>query len=304
MNSNKTKIFITLGALALASCAHTVPGELLKARAACERSHDSAAAELVPAELHLAQTALVNAEQAYVQDWTSFQTRDLSYVAERKCQKALALANIAAERGNTAEAKEAFSNLQGEIVDKTKASLSKSEDRLSESQDALNDTQKDLNRSRTDLNKSQTDLKVTRSALMVALARLAAVKEEARGLVITLSGSVLFRTNESTLLPSAQTKLNEVADALLTDPGRTLVVEGHTDSHGGTGKNQDLSLRRADSVRTYLIGRGYAAKQIVAVGKGEGSPVANNNNPEGRSNNRRVEIVVQPAGSVRTGSAQ
>lgn len=139
---------------------------------------------------------------------------------------------------------------------------------------------------------------------MVALARLAAVKEEARGLVITLSGSVLFRTNESTLLPSAQTKLNEVADALLTDPGRTLVVEGHTDSHGGTGKNQDLSLRRADSVRTYLIGRGYAAKQIVAVGKGEGSPVANNNNPEGRSNNRRVEIVVQPAGSVRTGSAQ
>lgn len=278
MRSINTTVFVILGAsaLAFAGCAHTAPGELVNARAACQRSDESKAATLVPAELHQAQTALGKAEQSYVDDPDSFQTRDLSYVAQRKCQKAIALASIAAEQGNTAQAKEAFSTMQGEIVDKTKA----------------------------DLSKSQTELSQARSALMAALAKLAAVKEEPRGLVITLSGSVLFRTDESSLLPEAQTKLNEVAEALLTDPDRSLVVEGHTDSQGGTDHNQDLSQRRADSVRAYLVGRGYAANGIMAVGKGEGSPIADNGSPEGRSNNRRVEIIIQPATAARTSSSQ
>ena len=271
-------VLVILGASALAfsGCAHTAPGELVNARAACQRSDESQAATLVPAELHQAQTALSKAERSCIDAPESFQTRDLSYVAERKCQKVVALASIASEQGNTAQAKAAFSTLQGEIVDRTKA----------------------------DLSESQTNLSQARTALMAALAKLAAVKEEPRGLVITLSGSVLFRTDQSSLLPEAQTKLNEVAEALLSDPGRSLVVEGHTDSQGGTSHNQDLSQRRADSVRAYLIGQGYAANQITALGKGEGSPVADNGSPEGRSNNRRVEIIIQRTGADRTSSSQ
>jgi outer membrane protein OmpA-like peptidoglycan-associated protein len=128
------------------------------------------------------------------------------------------------------------------------------------------------------------------------LARIAAVKQEARGTVITLSGSVLFESAQATLLPSALVKLNDVADALTkSDPESRMVVEGHTDSQGTGTFNRELSQRRADSVRDYLVSRGIAADRIRAQGMGSDRPVASNANPEGRANNRRVEIVVEPA---------
>jgi len=263
--------FAILGAFAMAflGCAHTVPAELAAARAAYQRSSEGPAAELVPADLHQAKMALARAEKSFSDEPESFQTRDLAYVALRKCEMADALASIASDQGTTVKAKDDFSTMQGVLVEQTKADLSQ-----------------------------------TRAALMAALAKLAAVKEEDRGLVITLSGSVLFRTDESTLLPEAQTRLDQVAEALLTSRERSLVIEGHTDSEGTDEYNRDLSQRRADAVRAYLIGRGYPADRIVAQGMGEGTPIAGNDTPEGRANNRRVEIIIQREGPVRTGSTQ
>jgi outer membrane protein OmpA-like peptidoglycan-associated protein len=130
------------------------------------------------------------------------------------------------------------------------------------------------------------------------LAAFASVKQEPRGMVITLSGSVLFVTNHSDLLPSAQVKLNEVAGALTKqDAESKIVVEGHTDSQGEASYNQDLSQRRAQSVRDYLVSRGIAADRITAQGFGLTRPIADNASAEGRANNRRVEIVVLPAAS-------
>jgi outer membrane protein OmpA-like peptidoglycan-associated protein len=128
---------------------------------------------------------------------------------------------------------------------------------------------------------------------LAALAQLAAVKEEKRGLVITLSGGVLFQSAKSNLLSSAQVKLDQVAKALLAVPARNLIVEGHTDSRGSESYNQGLSQRRADTVRDYLVQRGYPADRIQARGMGKGSPIADNASPEGRANNRRVEIVIE-----------
>jgi outer membrane protein OmpA-like peptidoglycan-associated protein len=130
---------------------------------------------------------------------------------------------------------------------------------------------------------------------LAALAKLTAVKEEARGLVITLSGSVLFRTDEAVLMPGAQARLDQVADALLTSPGRNVLVEGFTDSQGSDQYNMDLSQRRADAVRGYLVQRGYDGTRIQGRGIGEGRPVADNATAEGRANNRRVEIIVERA---------
>lgn len=256
-------------AVAFLGCAHTVPAELANARAAYQRSSEGPAAQLVPADLHKAQVALAKAEQSYADDPDSFRTRDLAYVAQRKCEMADALASIAADQGSTVQAKDDFSTMQGEIVEQTKS-----------------------------------DLSATRTALMAALAKLAAVKEEDRGLVITLSGSVLFASDESTLLPDAQARLDQVAEALLTSPNRGLVIEGHTDSEGSDEDNMALSQRRADAVRTYLIGRGYAADRIVAQGLGEGRPIAGNDTPEGRSNNRRVEIIIQRDAPAQAGSTR
>jgi outer membrane protein OmpA-like peptidoglycan-associated protein len=130
------------------------------------------------------------------------------------------------------------------------------------------------------------------AAALADLAKLAAVKEEARGLVITLSGSVFFASNKSELLPSAQLRLNQVVEALLATKERTLIIEGHTDSQGSSGYNQELSQQRAETVRTYIISRGYSADLIQAHGIGKDRPVADNDSAECRANNRRVEIIV------------
>jgi outer membrane protein OmpA-like peptidoglycan-associated protein len=126
-----------------------------------------------------------------------------------------------------------------------------------------------------------------------ALAKLAAVKEEPRGMVITLSGSVLFASNRAILLPEARTRLDQVAEVLLTTRERRLTVEGHTDSQGSVNFNLDLSQRRADAVRSYLVERGYQGDLIQAHGLGKGRPIADNSSAEGRANNRRVEIVIE-----------
>jgi len=120
------------------------------------------------------------------------------------------------------------------------------------------------------------------------------VKEEARGVVITLSGSVLFATGKYELLAIAMNKLDEVAKALNDQGYKSIVVEGHTDAMGGDAQNTELSQRRADSVRAHLVTRGITSAKISSVGLGESRPIADNNSPEGRANNRRVEIVVQP----------
>ena len=136
-----------------------------------------------------------------------------------------------------------------------------------------------------------------RSAL-ASLLEMASVKEESRGLVITLNGSVLFATGKSELLPAAKNKLDEVAAAIKDlKPGQAIVVEGHTDSVGDDASNQTLSQARAQSVRDYLASKGVPGDKVSAVGKGEGTPVADNKSPEGRANNRRVEIIVSPGGN-------
>ncbi len=126
------------------------------------------------------------------------------------------------------------------------------------------------------------------------LAKVAVVKEEPRGLVITLSGSVVFASNKATLLPEAKSRLNQVAESLMSaNKDRKMIVEGHTDSQGSAAFNMELSQRRAESVRSYLISRGYPAELIEARGIGKDRPIADNASPEGRANNRRVEIIVQ-----------
>jgi outer membrane protein OmpA-like peptidoglycan-associated protein len=96
-------------------------------------------------------------------------------------------------------------------------------------------------------------------------------------------------------LPTAQAKLNDVAIALTKqDAESKIIIEGHTDSQGEPAYNQDLSQRRAQSVRDYLVSRGMAADRVTAQGFGLTRPIADNTSPEGRANNRRVEIVVQP----------
>lgn len=255
----KTIPFLAAAVL-FAGCA-SVPKELANARSAYARASTAPAAQLVPAELHVAHLALTEAEEASRNDPRSFQARDLAYIAQRKSQRAEALGVAAADRATKSGADAQFASKQTELIVQGKQDLSDSEGRTADAR--------------------------------AELAKLAVIREEERGLVVTLSESVLFRSAESLLLPSARTKLDQLAVALLAVGARNLTIEGHTDSRGSPQENIDLSQRRADAVRDYLVLHNYRSDQIVAHGLGEGHPVANNASPEGRAENRRVEIVIE-----------
>ena len=112
-----------------------------------------------------------------------------------------------------------------------------------------------------------------------------------RGLVVTL-GDVLFATGRAELKGGVPSNLNTLADFLNKYPKRTVLIEGHTDNVGSASSNLDLSQRRADSVKSYLVGQGIAGSRLAATGKGENAPVAGNDSSTGRQQNRRVEVII------------
>lgn len=120
-----------------------------------------------------------------------------------------------------------------------------------------------------------------------------------RGLVLTL-GDVLFSTGRADLKAGSSGNLNKLVAFLGKYPERSAVIEGYTDSVGSEGYNQGLSERRADAVRSYLIGQGVDSARLSASGKGDRSPVAANDTAEGRQQNRRVEVIINnPATALR-----
>jgi outer membrane protein OmpA-like peptidoglycan-associated protein len=271
----------------LFGCANIPPTELTNARLAYQHASAGQAAQLVPAELHKAQVALAIAEKSFQDDPNSFLTRDLAYVADRKAKLAEALAITVAENKTTDKANKDYQATQTEILKNTKVDLATSEANSLHKSEQLAAEQKARLDAENRAAKAQADL-----------VKLAAVKEEDRGLVITLSGSVLFASDKSALLPAAQNRLNQVANALMETKERKLTVEGHTDSQGSSSYNQDLSQKRADAVRSYLISRGYPGDLIQAHGIGKDRPIASNATSEGRANNRRVEIIVDHASKL------
>ncbi len=109
---------------------------------------------------------------------------------------------------------------------------------------------------------------------------------------LTLEG-VNFDNDKATLRPDAYGILDKAATTLKEWGNVKVEVAGHTDSRSDDDYNQKLSQRRAEAVRTYLIGKGVAADRLTAKGYGESSPVADNETEEGRFKNRRVELVPQ-----------
>ncbi len=112
-----------------------------------------------------------------------------------------------------------------------------------------------------------------------------------RGLVLTL-GDVLFASGRAELKSFTNGNLNKLAVFLGKYPERSVSIEGHTDSVGSAEYNQDLSLRRANAVGSYLATQGVGSTRINTMGKGKSEPVASNDSAEGRQQNRRVEVIV------------
>jgi outer membrane protein OmpA-like peptidoglycan-associated protein len=103
---------------------------------------------------------------------------------------------------------------------------------------------------------------------------------------------VLFDTAQHTLKPGARERLSKIADIITSHPGVHVAIEGHTDSVGTDEYNQQLSERRASSVRSFLVQNGVPPTSVSSTGFGESQPVATNDTAAGRQTNRREELVV------------
>jgi len=130
-----------------------------------------------------------------------------------------------------------------------------------------------------------------RSRLLQQLNSILATHDSARGLIASMS-DVLFKTGSFELLPGARERLAKISGIVLAYPSLHLQVEGHTDSVGTDDYNQQLSEKRAGTVRDYLVQQGISTDAIEARGFGKTEPVASNDSPEGRQQNRRVEMVI------------
>ena len=209
--------------------------------------------------------------------------RDLAYIAERQVAIAVSAAALEQANRNIDKYTKDQADVRRRLQQETQTELERMKQEL--------ETQK-----RVAATEREARLAAERNATaaLQSLDAIARVHEESRGIVITLSGSDLFATNGHSLLPFAKDKLRAVARALLEQGESNIVVEGHTDSRGSSQQNNELSLLRAREVRGYLISQGIPTSDIQATGLGEERPIASNDTVEGRANNRRVEIVVNP----------
>lgn len=276
--------------------ASMAPRELLDARDAYNKAQAGPASQFALAELETAKQSLKVAEAAF-DDGEDQATRDLAYIAERQAQLANAAGEFQKANQDRAAALKAREDAREQFQRQTERKLSDAQRALEETARQKEEARKQAQMTGAELEaekQRRLDAEKKAAAALASLEQLAKVKEEARGVVITLSGGVLFATGKHDLMPIARTKLDDVAKALQDQGYKKITVEGHTDSRGSDSVNLELSRLRAEAVRSHLVSRGIKSDLISAVGIGEARPVASNDSAEGRANNRRVEIVVEP----------
>jgi outer membrane protein OmpA-like peptidoglycan-associated protein len=299
-------------ATGLWGCGASAPSnELITARETLAAARASEAAQYKPDEVHRAARTLGRAEAIYREEAGTALERDYAYIADRQARLAMAEGRRAAlaAREESAEQEyrrrlETTTRARAEALGQTQESLEDTQQALAERQGQLAEQSETLQAREQELSAREQQLEQERLAraqaeqeAQQALEELADVRREQENLVITLNGSVLFEFGQTALLPSALRRLDAVAAVLRRHGDRRIVVEGHTDSVGSEAGNRALSQERAERVVEYMTRRGVPAENIRAVGRGESEPVATNRTQEGRTNNRRVEIIVEHGGT-------
>lgn len=159
-----------------------------------------------------------------------------------------------------------------------------------QAQMAAQQAQSQLEQTRREL--AERDSETRRLRFQNELNRIASTRSEPRGLIVTLSGGILFDTGKTALKPGAKSTLTRIAKQIESDPSLKIAVEGHTDNVGGKALNQALSEKRANAVRDYLVSAGIPPDHITASGEGEDVPIVTNKTSAGRQQNRRVELII------------
>jgi len=297
MNSKLVAIVPTI-VVALGACGgeHIPPPALVSARAEYAQAKSGIALQLDPTDVHEADLALQKATAAWNENPDDPNTIDLCVVAQRKAQIAEAEAAAIKAQQDTDATKRELQNVVASQLQAARGQLDQTKQALNQTKQVLSTTQDQLQSEKATTAEQQKKLADMEAKLKDArdtIAKIAAVKDDDRGMVITLSGEVLFKTAKWDLKPGAMAKLDQIAEAL-RGKEQPIVVYGFTDNVGTRENNMDLSQKRASSVRDYLVQRGIPQDLITAQGKGPDEPVSDNNSVEGRAANRRVELIVSP----------
>jgi outer membrane protein OmpA-like peptidoglycan-associated protein len=217
--------------------------------------------------------------------------------------------NAESERRRTAEAATGTAVRERNEADRqnqnAQVAAQTAEDAQANAEQARNDAQQqqhiaqadsDRNRAAADssdalLQQAVHDREELRARLLQQFNLILETRDTARGLVVNMT-DVLFDSGKYTLRPLAREKLAKISGIVLAYPSLMLAVEGNTDSVGTEAYNQELSEQRAEGVRSYLTQEGVPESSTTATGFGKTRPIAPNDTPEGRQQNRRVELIV------------
>jgi outer membrane protein OmpA-like peptidoglycan-associated protein len=120
----------------------------------------------------------------------------------------------------------------------------------------------------------------------------ATVIRQGEGILVKFDSGILFDVDKSDLKAAAKTNLSNLAASLINNPQTNITIIGHTDSTGPADHNMDLSVRRAESVRSYIIANNVNGNRLTTTGRGASEPIADNATVDGRTQNRRVEITI------------
>jgi outer membrane protein OmpA-like peptidoglycan-associated protein len=299
----KARGWCFLGLLALAPACATVPTmvpqSLLDARTALVLAQKDHADLLVPGDFQSARKELDEAEAAFAAEQSLATVEDLTFEALADAQIAQANARRRQAEAEYEAVQQALGTQQAMLIalmQKNQA-LSTAAQKLQASlADKAAADQKAAAAQAAKEEEARLRVAAEREAEMLRKAQAiknAQVTREARGLVINLSGKVLFDSGSSRLQPGALSQLDQVAALVKDYPDYRVKIEGHTDSTGDLLANNTLSQARAESVLNYLNQKGISLDNLQSVGLGPTRPLASNDTPTGRQLNRRVEIILE-----------
>ena len=301
--------------------------ELRQARTAVELAERAGAAEFASAELAKAREALKNTGDALearsgrqVVSQLGREAVRLAVEAQRLAEKLAFQAALDSERQASADQaarleqgmKEAQSEAERQRLQAEREQLraqmeagarAEAQRRAAEEARRASQAEQQARQAQGDAERAKQDRAQLQARLQEALGSVVEIRVTARGLIVNLP-DILFDFNRATLRPEAREVLSKLSGILLVTGDTRLSVEGHADSIGTEEYNQDLSERRAQSVREFLVTNGLSRELVNAQGFGESQPIASNTKPDGsddpagRQRNRRVEIVILDSAEV------
>ena len=284
-------------ALLLAGCATVSPereSALDQARTAVQHLEaQPTAAQTAGKALHDARDALGTAETAERAHKSNEEVIHLAYLARRDAEVGEAIIAETAARETIAQAQ---AQRERVLLEAREREAAMARQQAQQSQQQAQQSQQQAQQSQQQAQQSQQQAQEAQQQAREAQQELEAMraKQTDRGMMLTL-GNVLFDSGGATLKPGADELVSRLSQFMQSHPDIKVRIEGHTDSIGSDSYNEALSQRRAESVASALENRGISAARIQAVGRGKFAPVAGNDTPAGRQQNRRVEIIFSDA---------